>query len=244
MKKTTLWDVKILSAAIGIIGKSAKKTEAEIQAVAVQCIAQSIVHRNSTPAQQLYDNLPRGMRHDSLVAYFTLFGNLAYSKEHKGIVFYDVEKLERKPALVWTDAYAAKVALFHWTNGTKKPVPANVFDAMAEVNKLLERLTKLASDTTKEVKHSDLVSKITAVVNAYSFDEFRTHTKAELTEDDKKALLENAATYANAVAILDNLNDVESEAEADAALADVVAMDVAKVAKVTSLAELGAAIAS
>ena len=124
----TIWDAKVLSAAIGIIGKSGKLLEKQIQVAAVQCIAQSIVHRNASPAMSLYEALPKGQRHDSLVAYFEKFGNLAYSKTEKKIVFFDVAKHTDQDALEWSQEYASEVNAFQWVNGTKKPEPKSAYE--------------------------------------------------------------------------------------------------------------------
>lgn len=201
---TKIWESNILMQAIGVIGKSGKVLEAQVQAAAVQCIAQSVLHRNATPAASLYEALPKGQRHDALAAYFEKFGNLAYSKVEKKIVFFDVEKMTDK-MLDWTDTYAAEVTTFHWTNGTKKPEPKSSYDVAEEIGKLIERLTKLSSDSTKDVKHKDLLAKVTDVVNAYNFQEFRTEVKAELTEEDKNLLLEEAEAKLEALAILDEI---------------------------------------
>lgn len=201
----TIWNARILSQAIGIIGKSGKILEAQVQAAAIQCIAQSIVHRNATPAQQLFEALPKGQRHDALVAYFEKFGNLAYSKAEKKVVFFDVEKITDK-SLVWTDTYADEVAAFHWTKGTKKPEPKSAWDVSEELGKLIERMTKLASDSTKDVKHKDLLAKVTEVVNAYNFHEVCVETKVELTDDDKAALAEELEANMDAQAILDAIS--------------------------------------
>lgn len=203
---TKIWESKILMQAIGIIGKSGKVLEAQVQAAAVQCIAQSILHRNATPAAELYTALPKGQRHDSLAAYFEKFGNLAYDKGEKKIVFFDCEKLADKK-LDWTDEYATQVGAFHWTNGTKKPEPKSAWDVAEELNKLIERMTKITSDSVKaeKVKHKDLLDEVIKVVSAYNFQEFREEVKAELTEEDKEFLLEEATAKMEAAAILDEI---------------------------------------
>lgn len=162
-------DLSVLMQAIGIIGRSTIKTEAQIQHVAVQCIAQSIVHRNATPAKELYDNLPKGFRHDSLAAYFEKFGNLAF--KDKSIVFFDCEKTPNGKKLEWTPVYEISVEAMHWTNGTKKPVPKSVYDADEEIGKVLERLVKLASDSTKTMKNKELLERVVATYNAYSMEQ-------------------------------------------------------------------------
>ena len=206
--KNAIWNAGILAQAIGIIGKSGKVLESQIQAAAVQCIAQSIVHRNATPAAQLYDALPKGLRHDSLVAYFEKFGNLMFSNKAKKMEFFDVAKvIDGTPELDWTEEYAIKVSDFHWTNGTKKPEPKSKYDVSEELGKLLERLTKLTLDINKEVTNKDLLEKVIAVVNAHNHETYRVSTKAALTEDDKAALEEQLEDAATAKAILEAIAD-------------------------------------
>lgn len=194
-----LMDLSVLMQAIGIIGRATIKTEAQIQHVAVQCIAQSIVHRNATPAKELYDNLPKGFRHDSLAAYFEKFGNLAL--KDKSIVFFDCEKLTGKK-LEWTPVYEISVESMHWTNGTKKPVPKSVYDADEEIGKVLDRLVKLASDSTKTMKNKELLERVVATYNAYSLD---THGTGGQTAEEIAGEVTHATSFNNSMAAIREL---------------------------------------
>ena len=196
-----LMDLSVLMQAIGIIGRATIKTEAQIQYVAVQCIAQSIVHRNATPAKELYDNLPKGFRHDSLAAYFEKFGNLAF--KDKSIVFFDCEKLTGKK-LEWTPVYEISVEAMHWTNGTKKPVPKSVYDADEEIGKVLERLVKLASDSTKTMKNKELLDRVVATYNAYSLD---AHGAGGQTAEEIAGEVVHATSFNNSMAAIRELTD-------------------------------------
>jgi hypothetical protein len=171
----------------------------------VQCIAQSIVHRNASPAMSLYEALPKGQRHDSLVAYFEKFGNLAYSKTEKKVVFFDVAKHTDQAALEWSQEYASEVSAFQWVNGTKKPDPKSAYDVSEEVGKLLERLSKIAADSTKDVKNKALLDELVGVYNAYSFKTHEVVQTAPMTDDDKEFLLEEAADRLEASMLLDNI---------------------------------------
>lgn len=196
-----LMDLAVLMQAIGIIGRATIKTEAQIQHVAVQCIAQSIVHRNATPAKELYDNLPKGFRHDSLAAYFEKFGNLAF--KDKSIVFYDCEKLSSKK-IEWTPVYEISVESFHWTKGTKKADPKSIWDAEEDIGKVLERLVKLAADTTKTVLHKELLERVVATYNAYSLD---SQGAGGQTAEEPAGDVEHAVKFNNSMSAIRELTD-------------------------------------
>ena len=208
-----LMDLAVLMSAIGIIGRTSIKTESQIQHIAVQCIAQSIVHRNSTPARELYENLPKGFRHDALAAYFERFGNLAYAVDAKSankaktIVFYDVEKHENK-VLSWSPLYEIEVESFHWTKGTPKKDPTSIYDADEAISKMLEKLNKHASDSTKTVKHRDLLDAMIKAYNAWSFEQGSENIGFDNGEGDNTQAKLNASATKNA-AIRELLDDAE-----------------------------------
>ena len=196
--------LNVLMQAIGTIGKAGSKLENQIQFVAVQCIAQSIVNRNSTPANELYANSPKGQRHDALLAYFEKFGNLAYLKAEKKIGFFDAEK-HGLPKLEWTNAYSNLVRDFHWTKGTKKPDPKSSYDFDEEVGTLIARLTKIASNTTNSIKNKALLDEVVGTYNAYVVRTHEVAHTAPLTDDDKMALLDVATDRLEAMELLESI---------------------------------------
>ena len=210
MEKTTvnLIEVSQLMAAIGLIGRNSAKVQATIQYVAVQCIAQSIVHRNATPAKELVKNLPRGLRVDSLVAYFERFGNLAYSKVDKEVKFFDVAELTGKPALEWTNAYSNEVKDFDWTKGTKPSTIVSKYDFEEDFGKFLTVWEKRASDSTKDIKHRDLLDKVRRDYNAYVASEHGISVDA----GDLSADAEHAREFNNKIVPLSSAHQVAESA--------------------------------
>lgn len=170
-----------LTKLIGTIGKKSVALTGLIQTAAVECIAQSIVHRNATPAQQLYEAVGTTVRRDSLVKYFELWGNLAWSKQEKRVMFFDVEKIIGTK-MVWDAEYAAKVTSNHWTAAKKEAAPVSKYDVSEEIDKLLERLHKLQKKGAT-IAHADLLLRIEQAYNAYQFEEFQRATK--VSEEDE-----------------------------------------------------------
>jgi hypothetical protein len=158
-----------LSKLIGTIGRQRVRVETMIQTAAVQCIAQSIEHRNSTPAAQLYEVLGKSNRRDSLVAYFERFGNLAWSKVEDKVVFFDVASLPGRTTLTWSDEYAKKVEGVQWFNAKPEPKVKSVFDVEDAVSKLIESCER-AIKKGIEVKNPELYDSVAAVLYAFKAD--------------------------------------------------------------------------
>lgn len=144
LKTFKLTDASELTKQIGQIGKRKVAMDNAVQAAAVQCIAQSIVHRNSTPAHSLYDALAGSMRRDALVKYFELYGNLVWDKEKKRITFRDNKREE-------TDEYLEKVAAVVWHTVKKEPTIKSEFDGTVELEKFFSRVHAMVKRGTKLV---------------------------------------------------------------------------------------------
>lgn len=147
---------------IASVKTSGAKFDALVQKAAVQCVAQSIVHSNVTPANDLFNALPKGARRDSLVAWFERHGNFAWMKAERKLVFY---KAHEKDA--WNADFSIDVSSNMWTTGTKAPEPKSAYDLEDEFGKVFDRLGKIMSDSTKNVEHRDLYAKMKAVYNQY-----------------------------------------------------------------------------
>lgn len=155
-----------LAKLIGTIGRQKVRIDAMTQTAAVQCIAQSIVHRNSTPATQLFDVLGKSTRRDALVAYFERFGNLMWSKVESKVVFCDVANLPSRTKLEWTDEYAAKVAEVVWFNAKPEPKIKSNFDVEDAVSKLIETIERNIKKGV-DVKNSALYDDVAAAYYRY-----------------------------------------------------------------------------
>lgn len=162
---------KQFAVAVGNIGKSSKELDNNIQSAAVAAVAFSVCKdRNATPAQQLLDVLNPHIK-AAVVAFFEKFGNLAYSKETKGMTFFDVGAKTDKEPLAWTDKYAEEVMSFAWTTAKKAPEPKSVFDVQEELDKLIDRLNKSAKKGAT-LQHADLLAAMTATFNKYVSEQF------------------------------------------------------------------------
>lgn len=208
-----LMETAKLMAAIGLIGRNSAKVQATIQYVAVQCIAQSIVHRNATPAKELVKNLPRSLRIDSLVAYFEKFGNLAWAEIEgaKGkyeIVFFEVGVDNDAPKLSWTNAYSNEVKEFDWTKGTKPGKIVSLYDFEEQFGTFLTTWEKRAGDSTKTIEHKDLLEKVRRDYNAYVASE----NGITVDAGDLSADAMHARDFNNKIAVLSNVHQVAEQA--------------------------------
>lgn len=126
-----------LSKLISVIGRASGKVDELIQSAAVGCIAQSIVHRNTTPANDLIERVNKHVK-ATLVTYLEKHGAFAWSRDEGKLLF-----LERE-GVVWDDTYSKQVMAQHWTEARKPPQPKSVYDAPAEISSLIDRLRKKA----------------------------------------------------------------------------------------------------
>lgn len=180
--QTKLMEMAELGQLILGIAKQRVAFDVEVQQAAYQCIGQSIVHRNSTPAADLYEAVGPHLK-AVVLAYFERFGNLCWSKTEKKVIFFDVAKRTDLPALEWTETYAAKVAEFIWTKAKKEPTPVSIYDVQEECDKFLERLMK-AVKKGAELKHKALLERLSETFNRYTAETFLASVTAAPTEQD------------------------------------------------------------
>ena len=195
-----LMDSSRLSKLIGTIGRQRVRIDNLIQTAAVQCVAQSIVHRNSTPAAQLYDALGKSNRRDSLLTYFERFGNLTWSKVESRVIFFDVGTLPSKQALEWTETYATKVNGTLWFNAKPEPKAKSAYDVEDAVSKLIETVERAVKKGT-EVKGLELFDAVSAAYYGFRADladERANKQRTRMEEDGKTDKQIADATHATA----------------------------------------------
>lgn len=179
MSQAKLMTVTELSKLIGNIGKQKVRLESAVQVAAVECIGQSIVHRNVTPAISLFEACEGALRRDALVAFFEKFGNIAFLKSAKKgepkLGFYEVHKPE-----AWTEDFVEQVNAMKWMAAKREAEPVSKYDMEREAAKFIERMRKLAADTGKQVEHRDLIDELYAVYAKY----VATRTLKEAKVDD------------------------------------------------------------
>lgn len=193
-------EMKQLSRIIGVIGRQKVRIDNMIQVAAVQVIAQSIVNRNSTPADQLFSAVGVSSRRDALLKFYEMFGNLTWSKGEKRVIFYDVEQHEKKPKLEWTDEYATKVSEFVWHKAKPEPKQVSCYDVEEKVSALIDSLRKAAKKgiTLDNVELLDGVESLYVKYVAQTFAAKDMAATPALEGDDLKAASDAAKDAAAA----------------------------------------------
>ncbi len=206
-----------LAKLIGVIGRQKVRQENMIQTAAIQSIAQSIVHRNSTPAAQLYSILGGSTRRDSLLAYFERFGNLAWSKVDSKVNFFDVAAVLKRDALEWTDDYASQVSAVLWYKAKPEPVVKSVFDVSDAVEKLIASCERAIKKGTA-IRDVELFDDVAAVFYRYRAAEAESQLESMAHKGASREQLEVAGGTTEQIKAL---LAMQAEAEADAAEPEV-----------------------
>jgi hypothetical protein len=139
---------------LGEIAKKGAEVQDAIQRAAVAAILFTLGEdRNVEPARQLLKVLPSGQRKDALVAYLEAHGNMMWSKVDKTIKFYDAVAAGQVKAKSADELYAIK-----WDTAKKAASPVSMYDAVNEVDRLIQRLQKLAKEG--HLEHPSLIKAI------------------------------------------------------------------------------------
>ena len=168
---------------IGVVGRQRMRTATMIQMVAVQCIAHSIVNRDSRAAERLYESLNKGDRKDALVAYFEKYGNLCWSKADKKVVFFEVKKDGK--LLEWTTEYSNMVASKHWTEAKPEPKINSIFDLGEKLSQLIESARKAAAKG--QTVDTTLLALVERETLRYQFETFDRKVRIDTTAIDAAA---------------------------------------------------------
>lgn len=184
--KFKLVEMAALIGMIGAIGKRKVALDKAVQEAAVQCIAQSIVHRNATPAMQLFDALAGSVRRDALVVYLERFGNLRWNKQEtesqkKGLVFFENPKVKALKDDSERDAWLETAAETLWYTLKKENVVKSVYDADEAISSLIDRLHKMAKRGTK-IENIEVLQTVEKAYRDYKVAQLQADTSPELTE--------------------------------------------------------------
>jgi hypothetical protein len=192
-------EMKQLSRIIGVIGRQKVRIDNMIQVAAVQVIAQSIVNRNSTPADQLFSAVGVSSRRDALLKFYEMFGNLTWSKGEKRVIFCDMEVTDNRK-LEWTDEYATKVSEFIWHKAKPEPKQVSMYDVEEKVSALIDSLRKAAKKgiTLQNVELLDGVESLYVKFVAETFAAKEMAATPALEGDDLKAASDAAKDAAAA----------------------------------------------
>lgn len=152
-----------MSVLMGMIAKAGSQKAEYVGAVKIaasECIGQSIVHRNTTPANELLKVVSKHHK-ATLVAYFEKFGNFAWMKAEDKLAFYEGDR-----KLEWTEEYAKQVLAFDWEDARKPTKVRSEYDVEAEFSRFMEQV-KTAIKKGLTVKNADLIADLEAAKARY-----------------------------------------------------------------------------
>lgn len=160
--KIKLMEGKALTKLIGSIGTARVQLDGQIQHAAEQCIAQSIVHRNTTPGNALIGVVSK--HHvATLVAYLEKFGNFRYEKKEGKLLFVEVHAPERLEG-----AFAA-IGDAKWYDAKKPAKVVSQYDYLQLCSDFFERCFKqLKKEGVEQVNKPILDATYAAYCEAVS----------------------------------------------------------------------------
>jgi hypothetical protein len=176
--KFNLKGVGELSKLIGAIGKRKVALDKAVQDAAVQCVAQSIVHRNATPAMELFVAMQGSMRRDALVSYMEKFGNLGWDKTEKKLTFRD----NKRPASgdkfeAWMEQASNTV----WYTTKKESPIKSEFDAEEVIERAIDSLHRAAKRGAK-ILHPDALRVVESAYAQFKAMQLQAETSPEVQE--------------------------------------------------------------
>lgn len=140
----------------------------DIQTCAMFCVELSVRDRNSTNANTLFHALGKGMRRQSLVAYFEKMGNLCYAqanpktgKKQEGIYFFDVfDMTGEEPGMLGIVGWEQ----VKWYEASKETIVSSI-DIRADVKKLLDRVRKAQKKHDREVVGEEYIKLLEVIAS-------------------------------------------------------------------------------
>ena len=179
--KLKLMEGKALAKLIGQIGTARVKLDEQIQLAAVHCIGQSIVHRNTTPANSLLEAASKHHK-ATLVAYLEKYGNFEWDRKAELLKFRDAYPPAEGTATeeFFADHVAEVIGDAKWYDAKKPAKVVSQYDAVEVLSAQFERLLKAKAKGTTVVNapilEATYAAFCAAVGRAY---EDREYTDAE-----------------------------------------------------------------
>jgi hypothetical protein len=160
-----IMDIKQLMQAIGRIGKAAAKLTKDVQAVAVECALHAVDHGNVTPANELVENIGKGMRRASLRAWFEK-NTCMFIPKGKDKFGFDSE---RAKAMKAEDRAALRERLLAlpWEDAKPEAPIVSVFDVSEAVDKFMKRMEGMVKDASVSVRNRELLEILNQQVSIY-----------------------------------------------------------------------------
>ncbi len=135
--KLKLMEGKALAKLIGSIGAARVQLDEQVQMACLQVIGQSIVHRNTTPANSLLDAVSKHHK-ATVVAYLEKFGNFRWNSKAEKLDFIEVHKASDEAL----EAALEAIGESKWYDAKKPPKVVSQYDAFQVIDGFFEVTAK------------------------------------------------------------------------------------------------------
>lgn len=180
--KLKLMEGNKLAKLIGAIGAARVTLDVQVQLACMQVIGQSIVHRNTTPANSLLEAVSKHHK-ATIVVYLEKFGNFQWDRKS--------ETLKFRESFPDGDLDKAVEAIgdAKWYDAKKPPVVTSEYDALKVIGDVIDRLLKKASKgatiTNKDVLTKTHAAYCAAVAEHYNTPEHQIVTAVPSKQNDR-----------------------------------------------------------
>lgn len=147
------------------IAKAAQKVTDAVQETAVQCVIHAVRHGDVTLADRLIGAIGKGMRKNSLRAWFELNGPMYLPRGKTELAF---DSARAKKMAEQSDAELTEALMvIKWEEAKPEEKVQSVLDVGEAFDKFIKRLEKQAAEAEVEVRHADLLEKLKALTREY-----------------------------------------------------------------------------
>lgn len=180
--KLKLMEGNKLAKLIGAIGAARVTLDMQVQIACVQVIGQSIVHRNTTPANSLLEAVSKHHK-ATIVVYLEKFGNFQWDRKSEQVKFRESFAADK------LDEAVEAIGDAKWFDAKKPPVVTSEYDALKVIGDVIDRLLKKASKgatiVNKDVLTKTHAAYCAAVAEHYNTPEHEIVTAIPTKQNDK-----------------------------------------------------------
>lgn len=186
-----LLEQKVLHVALKAITKSTVVTRQRVQDVAVQAVAYSIIHGDTSIGKMLLEaiSVNKALRKDSLIAYFEKYGNFAWVKADKALKFRATYKVG-----TLTSDHEALILSKRWDEAKREGEVVSIYDMEKQFALFIGKMDKHALDPANTIENIEVLQAVRNVFNrivaektlkeCVGLDEAATKAAADAAKDE------------------------------------------------------------
>lgn len=143
---------------IGTLAKTIVKMVVTIQTLAIECVLHAVQHGNVTPASQLIEACGKGIRRQSLVAWFERNGPFIWNAEKSA---FNLDATRAKAMrLITENDLREQLADKKWEEAKPEPKIESIFDIEEQFGAFLRKVHKIAKEGKLELRNKDLLDAL------------------------------------------------------------------------------------